>query len=190
MNLSPSRIEGNSSSDECTINNNSEIITRVTALEELINNQNSLLSNLNAECKLLLEKNIKLENKLDNALSGVANIQCTLKDEATACSKSPESAPVKTVGDGFLTTEYRSTSRRRPKSDVFSEPYFPNWSKCCSPVDGMNNNGDFSNEIIITNICEGSDKQRAYVAYAVLSTVFPPVERIACYTAKFLLMNY
>ena len=45
------------------------------------------------------------------------------------------------------------------------------------PVDGMNNNGDFSNEIIITNIYEDSDEQRADVAYAVLSTVFPPVER-------------
>ena len=132
---------------------------RVTVLEDLITKQNLLLENINADNRLLLEKNTFLENKLDNALSCISDLQCAHKDTDSA-------------------NDLKKRCTRSVKINASER------IECCLPMNGMNNNNNNNNnvntflnnndaDIVISNICGGTDEQRAEVVHSVLSTVLP-----------------
>ena len=52
----------------------------------------------------------------------------------------------------------------------------PDRSRYCSPAADSNNNLD-SADIIVSNICDSTNEQRAYIVHAVLSTVLLSIER-------------
>ena len=137
-------------------NDNRELAMRVTVVEDLVTKQNLLLENINADNRLLLEKNTILENKLDNALSCISDLQCAHKDTDSA-------------------DDLKKRCTRSVKINA------PERIECCLPVDGMNNNNNNENtflnnnhaDIVISNICDGTNEQRAEVVHSVLSTVLP-----------------
>ena len=125
-------------------NDNRELAMRVTVFEDLITKQNLLIENINADNRLLLEKNTILENKLDNALSCITDLQCARKGTDSA--------------DDVKKRYTRSMKINAPER-----------IECCVPVDGMNNNNNNNNnvntflnnnhtDIVISNICDGTDE--------------------------------
>lgn len=86
--------------------------------------------------------------------------------------------PTEAASDG-----YRIQHRRRRTRALRSKNESPtDRGRYCSSVDGMVR-VEKPKEIIISNVCEGTDEQRADVAYAILSTILPSIARNDTFTS-------
>ena len=139
------------------LENNSSVTAlamRVTALEGLISNQNSLLESLNETCKLLLEENSTLRLKLDNAPHSVRN---NIHNTCDAGSSNPTT----------FNCHQPSFSPSRPCLGI--------------SVAGSGDSGAESREVILNGVlkrdCEITSEVRNDIAFAVLSTVLPSFKR-------------
>ena len=155
---------------------NSELAARVSALQKTIIEQNSLLSEMNNKCKLLLEDNVALKEALNNAHNAFT-ISPSVNREV------PQSSGLPTANNRVNYTDKSNNNYNRVQ--YCSLDGLSGRSEYRSPMDGVNS-GEFSQEILISNIYEGSDKQNLDVIHAILSTIHPSIERDNILSARLL----
>ena len=132
-----------------------KLAARVSALEKTIDTQNSLLSEINANCKLLLDNNTALKEALNIAQNGCSTISLGAGRVITLDSSPPS-----------RNTEAKF-SRFPPSLGAREARAGDNGAECCELIinDILSNDHEVSQEILNE------------VSYAVLGTVLPSFER-------------
>ena len=132
------------------------LVTRVSALEKVIENQNSIIGEMNEKCKLLLQDNAVLKESLNNVQNAFAN-------------------PLKTYRKA--SQDSGSVAAPNCMHPRLSELDNPSGRSEYSSTVGVMSAGVLSRELMVSNIYEGTDKENFDVIYAILSTILPSIER-------------
>ena len=166
-----------------------DLVRKVEALEVLLTERTAQLHATQKECEqlrevvsktdVILTKLAELENTLAclksaSTFQGVSNSMRSHKDnnDRSVNGQLVNFPPVEKSCEG-LTLQY---CRQRTMDLVTKEPVSLDRKKYRSSVDRQNN-AETTAEIIVSHIFSGTEKQRADVVLAVLSTVLPSIER-------------
>ena len=157
-------------------------LTVLPALTQKIDNLEAKVSSLetllNERTSLLLQCNNSLNVTTEEMLREQPNKQaCPLKingndRDAEAVNQSRNIRPAANIRDDFwIQNRRRRTRDMHTKKSALSDRNMQS-----SPMDGTNN-ADTTAEIIISNICNRTDEQRADVVHSVLSAFLPSIGR-------------
>ena len=131
------------------------LVTRASALEKVIESQNSIIGEMNEKCKLLLQDNVVLKESLNSVQNTFANpLEAYRKISQGSGSATPNCMHPR------LSELDNTSGRSEYRSSV-----------------GVMSAEDFSQELVVSNIYEGTDKDNLDVIHAILSTILPSIER-------------
>ena len=156
-----------------------KLASNISALEEKIEKQSSLLNDIDCKCKLLLNNNVNLKTSNDAQHAGKnfssASHGTSLNNSRTApknCAVIKNTSPF----PNSITNRIQNSIQTR---DTLHEDNLLLHPRNHHSSLGKTSSGEdlAEAEVIVTNIFEGSDVQRVDVAHAILATVVPSLER-------------